>query len=185
MLTLLKINNIALIDELEIEFGAGLNLLTGETGSGKSIIVDSLGAVIGDRVSSDLIKEGEQTARIEGLFTLKNFNAIRDVLDQAGIEVEDGISAELIVRRELSRSGKNRIFINNQLATQALLKSVGSIVAEIHGQGEQAALFDVSRHIEMLDEAGDLTGASPTSQRRPSSLECGKNRARNASAERS
>jgi DNA repair protein RecN (Recombination protein N) len=157
MLTLLKINNIALIDELEIEFGAGLNLLTGETGSGKSIIVDSLGAVIGDRVSSDLIKEGEQTARIEGLFTLKNFNAIRDVLDQAGIEVEDGISAELIVRRELSRSGKNRIFINNQLATQALLKSIGSIVAEIHGQGEQAALFDVSRHIEMLDEAGNFT----------------------------
>ena len=120
MLTLLKINNIALIDQLEIEFGAGLNLLTGETGSGKSIIVDSLGAVIGDRISSDLIKEGEQTARIEGLFTLKNFNAIRDVLDQAGIEVEDGISAELIVRRELSRSGKNRIFINDQLATQAL-----------------------------------------------------------------
>jgi DNA repair protein RecN (Recombination protein N) len=156
MLTLLKINNIALIDELEIEFGAGLNLLTGETGSGKSIIVDSLGAVIGDRVSSDLIKEGEQTARIEGLFTLENFNAIRDVLDQAGIELEDGISAELIVRRELSRSGKNRIFINNQLATQALLKSIGPIIAEIHGQGEQAALFDVSRHIEMLDEAGDL-----------------------------
>ena len=157
MLTLLKINNIALIDELEMEFSAGLNLLTGETGSGKSIIVDSLGAVIGDRVSSDLIKEGQQTARIEGLFTLGNFEAIGDVLDQAGIELEVGMSAELIVRRELSRSGKNRIFINNQLATQALLKSIGSIIAEIHGQGEQAALFDVSRHIEMLDEAGNLT----------------------------
>jgi DNA repair protein RecN (Recombination protein N) len=157
MLTLLKINNIALIDELEIEFGSGLNLLTGETGSGKSIIVDSLGAVIGDRVSSDLIKEGAQTARIEGLFTLENLSAIRDVLEQAGIELEDAGSAELIVRRELSRSGKNRIFINNQLATQALLKSIGSIIAEIHGQGEQAALFDVGRHIEMLDEAGNLT----------------------------
>lgn len=157
MLTLLKINNIALIDELELEFDAGLNLLTGETGSGKSIIVDSLGAVIGDRVSSDLIKEGEQTARIEGLFTLGNFEAIRDVLDKAGIEVDAGKSAELIVRRELSRSGKNRIFINNQLATQALLKNIGSLIAEIHGQGEQAALFDVSRHIEMLDEVGNLT----------------------------
>jgi DNA repair protein RecN (Recombination protein N) len=72
MLTLLKIKNIALIDELEIEFGPGLNLLTGETGSGKSIIVDSLGAVSGDRISSDLIKEGEQTARIEGLLTRIN-----------------------------------------------------------------------------------------------------------------
>src|SRR3954471_9301109 len=111
MLTLLKINNIALISELEIEFGTGLNLLTGETGSGKSIIVDSLGAVIGDRVSSDLIKEGEQTARIEGLFTLERLDAIRSILDQAGIELEDGRSAELIVRRELSRAGKNRIFI--------------------------------------------------------------------------
>ena len=70
MLTLLKIKNIALIDSLEVEFGAGLNLLTGETGSGKSIIVDSLGALTGERVSSDLIKEGEQTATIEGLFTL-------------------------------------------------------------------------------------------------------------------
>jgi ATPase involved in DNA repair len=157
MLNLLKINNIALIDQLEIEFGAGLNLLTGETGSGKSIIVDSLGAVIGDRVSSDLIKEGEQTARIEGLFILEDLHAIRSILDQAGIEVEGDRSAELIVRRELSRSGKNRIFINDQLATQSLLKSIGSIIAEIHGQGEQAALFDVSRHIEMLDEAGHLT----------------------------
>ena len=157
MLTLLKINNIALIDELEIEFSAGLNLLTGETGSGKSIIVDSLGAVIGDRVSSDLIKEGAQTARIEGLFMLESVETIRGILDPAGIEVEGDRSAELIVRRELSRSGKNRIFINNQLATQSLLKSIGPIIAEIHGQGEQAALFDVSRHIEMLDEAGRLT----------------------------
>jgi DNA repair protein RecN (Recombination protein N) len=157
MLTLLKINNIALIDELEIEFGPGLNLLTGETGSGKSIIVDSLGSVIGDRVSSELIKEGEQTARIEGLFALDNTDELRDMLDRAGIELDKGKSLELIVRRELSRSGKNRIFVNNQLATQSLLKSIGATLAEIHGQGEQASLFDVSTHIEMLDEAGRLS----------------------------
>jgi DNA repair protein RecN (Recombination protein N) len=153
MLTLLKIHNIALIDELEIEFGGGLNLLTGETGSGKSIIVDSLGAVIGDRVSSELIKEGEQTGRIEGLFNLEKTQAVEAALGQAGIEFDEGSTA-LIVRRELSRSGKNRIFINNQLATQSLLKSIGTMLAEIHGQGEQAALFDVATHIEMLDEAG-------------------------------
>src|SRR6478609_4944362 len=153
MLTLLKIQNIALIDELEIEFGSGLNLLTGETGSGKSIIVDSLGAVIGDRVSSELIKEGEQTARIEALFTLERTEAVKDALDKSGIELRDD-SDQLIVRRELSRSGKNRIFINNQLATQSVLRSVGTMLAEIHGQGEQAALFDVSTHIGMLDDAG-------------------------------
>ena len=156
MLTLLKIKNIALIDALEIEFGSGLNLLTGETGSGKSIIVDSLGAVIGDRVSSDLIKGGEQTARIEGLFSLQKNEQVRSILYGAGIEVDDSEPVELIVRRELSRSGKNRIFINDQLATQSLLKTLGGHLADIHGQGEQATLFDVSTHVEMLDAAGRL-----------------------------
>lgn len=156
MLTLLKISNIALIDELEIEFGPGLNLLTGETGSGKSIIVDSLGAVIGDRVSSELIKDGAQTARIEGLFSLQKGNGLTTILDDAGIELDSDEPVELIVRRELSRSGKNRIFINNQLATQSLLRALGVYLADIHGQGEQAALFDVSTHIEMLDAAGGL-----------------------------
>lgn len=156
MLTLLKINNIALIDELEIEFGAGLNLLTGETGSGKSIIVDSLGALTGNRVSSDLIKEGEQSARIEGLFNINSGDKIKEILDESGVELDTG-EKELIIRRELSRSGKNRIFVNNQLATQALLKTVGTILSEIHGQGEQAALFDVSTHIEILDESAELS----------------------------
>jgi len=155
MLTLLKIENIALIDRLEVEFGPGLNLLTGETGSGKSIIVDSLGALTGDRISSELIKEGEQSARIEGLFSVSEKNHVRQILDEAGIEL-DATDAEVIVRRELSRSGKNRIFINNQLATQALLKQIGSKLVDIHGQGEQASLFDVSTHVEMLDEAGHL-----------------------------
>src|SRR5438270_11945430 len=98
MLTLLKIQNIALIDELEIEFGDGLNLLTGETGSGKSIIVDSLGAVIGDRVSTDIIKEGKQNARIEGLFNFEKTEGIKKALDQAGFEL-DSDTTELIVRR--------------------------------------------------------------------------------------
>ena len=154
MLTLLKINNIALIDELEIEFGSGLNLLTGETGSGKSIIVDSLSALTGDRISSELIKEGEQAGRIEGLFSLEKAPGLMKTLDDAGIELEEGGPVELIIRRELSRSGRNRIFVNNQLATQSVLKNLGTRLADIHGQGEQAALFDVSTHVEMLDESG-------------------------------
>jgi DNA repair protein RecN (Recombination protein N) len=156
MLNLLKIRNIALIESLEVEFGPGLNLLTGETGSGKSIIVDSLGALTGDRISSDLIKEGENSAQIEGLFVLDSAKELRELFDEAGIELDDDSEAEIIVRRELSRSGKNRIFINNQLATQTLLKKVGSFLVDIHGQGEQAALFDVSTHLEFLDEFGRL-----------------------------
>src|SRR5688572_24807524 len=109
MLTLLKIKNIALIDSLEVEFGEGLNLLTGETGSGKSIIVDSLGALTGDRVSSDLIKEGEQAATIEGLFSIELDGELARLFEEAGIEVDDN---ELIVRRELSLTGKNRVFVN-------------------------------------------------------------------------
>ena len=88
MLTLLKIKNIALIDELAVEFGGGLNLLTGETGSGKSIIVDSLGALTGERVSNDLIKEGQQSASIEGLFSVAVDSDLKGVFDESGIEID-------------------------------------------------------------------------------------------------
>ena len=152
MLSLLKIKNIALIDALEIEFGAGLNLLTGETGSGKSIIVDSLGALTGDRVSNELIKQGEDAAQIEGLFTVASEPTILALLDESGIEIERGETLELIIRRELSLSGKNRVFVNNQLVTQGFLKKIGGRLADIHGQGEQAALYDIETHIGMLDE---------------------------------
>lgn len=156
MLSLLKIKNIALIDRLEIEFGGGLNLLTGETGSGKSIIVDSLGALTGDRVSSELIKEGEDSARIEGLFTLTVNADLRAVFDESGVELDSGDEADVIVRRELSNLGKNRIFVNNQLVTQAFLKKIGPSLVDIHGQGEQTTLFSTAYHLEILDEFADL-----------------------------
>lgn len=152
MLSLLKIKNIALIDELAIEFGEGLNLLTGETGSGKSIIVDSLGALTGERVSNDLIKEGEQSASIEGLFAVNIGDELRAMLDDGGVEISD----EMIIRRELSLTGKNRVFINGQLVTQGFLKSIGAFLVDIHGQGEQAALYDVENHIELLDDFADV-----------------------------
>ena len=148
MLTLLRIRNIALIDELAVEFGPGLNLLTGETGSGKSIIVDSLGALTGDRVSTDLIKEGESTAAIEGLFAPPDIGTVRAACSEGGFELEGD---ELIIRRELSRVGKNRIFVNGQLATRAFLKRLGTLLVDIHGQGEQSSLFETSTHLELLD----------------------------------
>ena len=156
MLAFLKVTNIALIDEIEIEFGEGLNLLTGETGSGKSIIVDSLGALTGERVTSDLIKSGQQSAQIEGLFLIKSTSALRKSFDEIGIELDGGDDIELIVRREISNAGKNRIFINNKLVTQAVLKKTGSFLVAIHGQGEHAALFEPSNHLEILDEFANL-----------------------------
>lgn len=148
MLTLLKIKNIALIDELEIEFAEGLNLLTGETGSGKSIIIDSLGALTGDRVSSEIMKEGAQSARIEGLFNVSADGRLAEEFDEAGLDFE----TELIVRRELSAAGKNRIFINDQLVTQSFLRRIGAALVDIHGQGEQATLFDPATNLAMLDD---------------------------------
>jgi DNA repair protein RecN (Recombination protein N) len=156
MLSLLKIRNIALIDELELEFASGLNLLTGETGSGKSIIVDSLGALTGERISSDLIKEGTNQAQIEGLFTVRADAGLHETFYESGIELDDADESDLIVRRELTLSGKNRIFINNQLVTQAFLRKIGAFLVDIHGQGEQATLFNASTHLEMLDEFANL-----------------------------
>ena len=156
MLSLLKIKRVALIDEVEIEFGRGLNLLTGETGSGKSIIVDSLGALTGDRISSDLIKEGEDSAQIEGLFCVERSKKLERTFDVAGVEIEPGKEFEIIVRRDLSITGRNRVFVNNQLVTQSFLKTIGSYLVDIHGQGEQAALYDTSTHIDMLDEYASL-----------------------------
>lgn len=152
MLTFLKIRNIALIDSLEIEFGDGLNLLTGETGSGKSIIVDSLGALTGDRVSSDLIKEGADSAQIEGLFSVRSAKALAAIFDDSGISLEQSPVHDLVIRRELSSAGKNRVFLNGQLVTASLLKRLAPYLVDIHGQGEQATLFDPASHLSLLDE---------------------------------
>src|SRR5688500_4968099 len=141
MLEFLKVKNIALIDEIAIEFGEGLNLLTGETGSGKSIIVDSLGTLTGDRVTADLIKSGQDSAQIEGVFRVPATKRLRSICDDSGIELDSSDRVELIVRRELSASGKNRIYINGQLATQGILQQIGPLLVAIHGQGEHTALF--------------------------------------------
>ena len=118
MLTFLNISNFALIDDLRIEFEHGLNLLTGETGSGKSIIVDALGVLIGGRFSNDLLKSGEQNASVEGLFSAPRNPKLEQKLCEAGIEADGGKAIEIVIRRETSTGGRNKIFINHQLATQ-------------------------------------------------------------------
>src|SRR5260370_29864577 len=162
MLTLLNISNIALIDELRVEFDRGLNLLTGETGSGKSIIVDALGALVGGRLTSDLLKSGAERGSIEGLFVVGRHPEIEAILASAGINLDTdaseraGEANEIIIRRELSPAGRNKIFINNQLATQSLLRDLRPFLVDIHGQGDQQTLFDTDTHLELLDAfAGD------------------------------
>ncbi len=165
MLTLLNISNIALIDELRMEFDRGLNLLTGETGSGKSIVVDALGVLIGGRFSSELLKTGAERAFIEGLFSVTANRELTALLDSAGISLgpggndESNDHCEIIIRRELSTSGRNKIFINNQLATQTLLREVRPFLVDIHGQGDQQTLFSVDTHLDLLDSFAGV-GAS-------------------------
>jgi DNA repair protein RecN (Recombination protein N) len=147
MLQLLSLSNIALIDNLRVEFDPGLNLLTGETGSGKSIIVDALGVLIGGRFTSDLLKSGAERGSIEGLFTVASHPDLEALLENAGLSATE----ELIIRREFSSNGRNKIFINNQLATQSLLRDLRPFLVDIHGQGDQQTLFDPNTHLELLD----------------------------------
>lgn len=151
MLTCLNISNIALIDELTVEFDKSLNLLTGETGSGKSIIVDALGVLIGGRFTSDLLKTGRERGFIEGLFSAERNKGLEDLLLESGIEVDTGDRTEIIIRRELAASGRNKILINHQLATGALLRQLRPFLVDIHGQGDQQTLFDTRTHLELLD----------------------------------
>lgn len=155
MLTLLNISNIALIDELRVELERGLNLLTGETGSGKSIIVDALGVLIGGRFTSEMIKAEEKSAFIEGLFSVGQNQELERLLEGAGIETSKTEEGELLIRRELS-SSRNRIFINHQLATLSLLRELRPLLVDIHGQGDQQTLFNPETHLEILDAYAGL-----------------------------
>jgi DNA repair protein RecN (Recombination protein N) len=151
MLKSLNITNFAVIDRLRVDFHEGLNLLTGETGSGKSIIVDALGLLLGARSSAWQIRTNERLAVIEGQFQLMSEaeRGAQEVLGEAGIERE--MSEEILIRRELSASGKSRIFINDQMTTIAALRSLQPFLVEIYGQGEQRSLLSASSHLKLLD----------------------------------
>jgi len=149
---MIRIRNLALIRDLKIEFANGLNLLTGETGSGKSILVDALGLLLGARSSQEMIRSDCDTAVLEGLFDIESGGAVCRILAEAGLEGEDNA---LLIRREISSAGKNRIFVNNHISTLSLLKSIGEKLADIHGQQDQRSLLDLSTHLEWLDHFGN------------------------------
>lgn len=150
MLQQLEIQNIALIDKLSLEIESGLNVLTGETGAGKSILIDSINAVLGGRVTKDIIRNGREKAVIEAVFEYNN-TYIDEMLEQLGIEAEEG---NIILFREISLSGKNTCRINGRLVNVSVLKQIGELLLDIHGQHDNQSLLNTETHIELLDAFG-------------------------------
>src|SRR5882762_6285314 len=136
MLRFLRIKHFAVIDSVEVEFDSGLNVLTGETGAGKSILVEAVGLLLGGRASGDLVRTGEDAASVEAIF-------------ESGDE-------EVLVRREITAQGRSRAFINGTLATAGALKDLSSRLIELHGQHEHHTLLDPATHLGVLDAFGRL-----------------------------
>ena len=151
MLQQLRINNVAVIDHVELELGPGLNVITGETGAGKTIVLASLGLLLGARGSSDLIREGANEATVEALFSDLPA-ATREALATAGCEPED----ELVLKRIVSRGGRNRIYLNGSLSPLSLLSNIGAGLIHIYGQHEQHTLRRTETHLSLLDAHGGL-----------------------------
>ncbi len=150
MLRALRISNFAIIDELTLAFAPGMNVLTGETGAGKSIIMRAIALLCGGRATADVIRTNAEEAQIEGVFDVDG--AARAALDAAGVPAGD----ELLVRRTISRSGKGRIHVNGSLGSTALLAQIGNHLIHIYGQHDQALLLKPESHLEFLDEFGQL-----------------------------
>ena len=149
MLHELHIKNLAVIDELTLEFAAGFNVLTGETGAGKSIILGALGLVIGERGGPELVRTGEDAARVEAALEFAVPNHVRSQLDDAGIEMR--ADEPLIVTRRVSAAGRTRAQLNGGLTTNSMLKVVGEACIDIHGQHEHQSLFRVQTHMDLVD----------------------------------
>lgn len=156
MLLDLEIRDFAIIDTLRIQFGAGLNALTGETGAGKSIIIDALGAVLGERVSADLVRSGARTAFVDARFELDGLAAspvVAALLEEHGIDASDG---ELILSREIQTGGRSTARINGRTVTAALLGSLGQQLVDIHGQSDHLSLLRPAAQLAILDRYAHL-----------------------------
>lgn len=147
MLTSLKIENVAIIESAAIEFGCGLNVLTGETGAGKSIVIDSINAILGERTSRDIIRTGAQSAKVYAVFEDVN-ERVRNFLDENGIDCEDGV---LIINRTLSREGKNVCRLNGAPVTVSMLREIGGELIDIHGQHDNQSLLSPEKHCGFVD----------------------------------
>src|SRR5438128_8807984 len=146
MLRFLRVRNFALIDQLEIHFEGGFNLISGETGAGKSIIVDALGLLAGSKASGEMVRSGESRAVVEAIFEAD----LKSELDRLGLDSDDG-SGTTVIRREISSDERNRVFINNQPSTVSSLRDLAPSLLDIHGQHDQQPLLVNSKQLALLD----------------------------------
>src|SRR5260370_28535622 len=150
MLRFLRVRNFALIDQLELHFKDGFNLLSGEAGAGKSIIVDGLGLLAGSKASAEMVRRGESRAIIEAVFETD----LKSELARLGLDSDDTVT-EIIIRREISSDERNRVYINNQPSTVSALRELAPSLLDIHGQHEQQSLLDNSRQLALIDAYAD------------------------------
>ncbi len=153
MLSSLRIKNYALVDQLEVKFQPGLNIITGATGAGKSIIVGAANLALGERASIEAVRSGFDTANVEAVFKLADDRTLKELLGKLGLVLPDDL---LIIRREISIKGQSRCFLNDRLVTLGSLKSIGDRLADLHGQHQHQSLLNVERHIDYLDHYGEL-----------------------------
>lgn len=151
MLKSLLIKDYALIENIQVEFGKGLNIITGETGAGKSILIDAMGLLLGERASTEVVRKGAEKSIVEGIFDIEGNKKVQRLLTQNEID----FSSELIVRREVSLKGTNRCFLNDTPVTLNIIKEAGDLLVDLHGQHEHQSLLRVETHIDMLDDVSN------------------------------
>ncbi|HVF84449.1 MAG TPA: AAA family ATPase, partial [Abditibacteriaceae bacterium] len=161
MLLELRIQNLALIERAEVQFGPGLNVLTGETGAGKSILIHALGLLIGERATADQVGKSDggdvQRARVEGAFDLARAPLAHQFLRDNDFPQDDN---ELVIAREVSSDGRGRIRINGQLANAGTLRELGGLLVDLHGQHDSQLLLKPETHLIFLDQFGDTAHAA-------------------------
>ena len=153
MLLEISIKNFAIIEEIALNFETGMTVLTGETGAGKSIIIDAMNMMLGSRATTDVIRHGAPKAEIEGLFAIDENPALQLLFEEQGLEWAE----ELIIRREIFQNGRSVSRINGQMVNLSVLKAVGQHLVDIHGQHDQEELMRAPLHIAMLDSFGEDT----------------------------
>ncbi|CIP04298.1 DNA repair protein RecN [Streptococcus pseudopneumoniae] len=151
MLLEISIKNFAIIEAISLHFEKGMTVLTGETGAGKSIIIDAMNMMLGARATTDVIRHGAPKAEIEGLFSVENSRLLQEIFDEQGLELGD----EIIIRREILQNGRSISRVNGQMVNLSVLRAIGQHLVDIHGQHDQEELMRPQLHIQMLDEFGD------------------------------
>ena len=151
MLLEISIKNFAIIEAISLNFEKGMTVLTGETGAGKSIIIDAMNMMLGARATTDVIRHGVPKAEIEGLFSIENSLPLQEIFDEQGIDLGD----EIIIRREILQNGRSVSRVNGQMVNLSVLRAIGQHLVDIHGQHDQEELMRPQLHIQMLDEFGD------------------------------